>query len=75
MSKTEQLRAELEVAELEDQLAAAKAKGRVPRDLKQRVRQARERYRSTHRSPAAAVGDGTAEPAAVAAAVTVEGGK
>ncbi|HLT68884.1 MAG TPA: hypothetical protein VKZ72_01885 [Acidimicrobiales bacterium] len=75
MSKTDELRARLELAELEDELIAAKASGGASRDLKQRVRQARERYRSMHRSPGGTVGAATAEPAAVKTSVTVQGGK
>lgn len=48
MTRTDQLRAELELAELEDQLAAAKAKNTKPedlRELKHQVRAARQAHR------------------------------
>jgi hypothetical protein len=78
MSKSEELRAQLAVAELEEELAAAKATDPDPselRDLKQRVRQSRENYRSRYRIPSAAADDGTAEPAAVETSAGVKGGK
>lgn len=49
MTRTDQLRAELEVAELEDQLAAAKANDKTKpedlRELKHQVRAARQAHR------------------------------
>jgi hypothetical protein len=73
MSKSEELRTQLAVTEMEEELAAAKASDDGPsRDLKQRVREAREQYRSTYRTPSTAVEDGTAEPAPVEASATVK---
>jgi hypothetical protein len=48
MTRTDQLRAELELAELEDQLTAAKAAKTKPedlRELKHQVRAARQAHR------------------------------
>jgi hypothetical protein len=76
MPTVEQLEAQLELARLEAELVAAKdSDPGADRDLKHRVRAAREHYRSNHRSPSTAVEDGTAEPAPVQATATVKGGK
>lgn len=49
MGRADELRARFEVelvlVELEEELVAAKADGPAPRDLKQRVRQARQEFR------------------------------
>lgn len=45
MRSAAEIRAELEVVELEEQLVAAKATGDASRELKLRVREARQRYR------------------------------
>lgn len=61
MSKTDELRAALAVAELEDELAAAKDSDMDPddyRDLKLRLREARQ----THREQRDTGGDGVASP-------------
>ncbi len=71
MPTSDELRAALALAELEDELTAAKGDGPVGRELKDRVRAARQEYREQHRTPSAGVGDVTAEPDAVAAAATV----
>lgn len=79
MPTSEELRAQLAMTELEEQLTEAKAAGVDPdelRDLKLRVREAREQYRASYRSPSDAVGDGTAEPASIEMTAGVqEGGK
>jgi hypothetical protein len=75
MPTSDELRAQLAVTELEEELVAAKASGADPselRDLKQRVHEARAHYRSTYRSPSTAAGDGTAEPAPVEASAKVK---
>lgn len=72
MPTSDELRAALAVAELEDELVAAKDSDIDPEDLralKHRVRSARQVYRENHRSPA--VG-GTAEPAPVTATAAVK---
>lgn len=77
MPTSEELRAQLAMTELEEQLTEAKA-GDVDdaelRDLKRRVRDAREHYRSNYRSPPDAVGAGTAEPAAIEVSADVQKG-
>jgi hypothetical protein len=45
MSKADDLRAELVLAELEEELAAAKADGAVSKELKDKVRAARRAFR------------------------------
>jgi hypothetical protein len=45
MSRTDQLRAELALAELEEQLAAAKAAGDDYSDIKHQLRAVREAHR------------------------------
>jgi len=48
MARADQLRAELELAELEDELVAAKSKKKAPdnlREIKDKVRAARQAYR------------------------------
>lgn len=45
MSRADDLRAELELAELEEELVAAKADGDDLTDIKQRVREARFAFR------------------------------
>jgi hypothetical protein len=48
MSRADELRAELELAELEEKLSKAKATKSGPsRDLKDKVRAARQAYRAT----------------------------
>ena len=47
MSRSDQLRAELAVAELEERLAAAKAAGDDISELKHEVRAARQAYRES----------------------------
>lgn len=45
MSRADDLRAELELAELEEELLAAKADGTLDRELKNKVRAARQAHR------------------------------
>jgi hypothetical protein len=45
MSRTDELRAELAMAELEDELVAAKAAGKATPELKDKVRAARQAHR------------------------------
>jgi hypothetical protein len=45
VSKADELRAELALAELEEELAAAKADGTLDRELKNKVRDARAAHR------------------------------
>lgn len=74
MPTADELRAALGVAELEEELAAAKDDPDADgyRDLKMRLRAARQDYRETHRSPADAVGDGVAQPATIDATAAVK---
>lgn len=70
MPTTEELRAALTVAELEDELLAAKASdGGASAELKEQVREARRVYRELRQGtpPAAGNGDAVARPDAVAA--------
>lgn len=64
MSRAEQIRAryeaELEVAELEDELVAAKESGEVPRELKLQLREARRQFR-LERAGSAQVSPATVE--------------
>lgn len=64
MSRAEQIRAryeaELEVAELEDELVAAKEAGEVPRELKLQLREARRQFR-LERAGSAQVSPATVE--------------
>ena len=46
MSRADELRAEMAVVELEEQLIAAKAAGEVPRELKEALREARRSWRT-----------------------------
>jgi hypothetical protein len=70
MSRADELRAalaaELAVLELEDELAAAKESGDVPRELKLRLREARRVFREQR------AGAAVASPATVTAAASVE---
>lgn len=76
MPSVEELEAQLEVARLEAELVQAKDGDGPDRDLKLRVREARQTYREIYRSPSSAAGDGTAEPASVVTAADVQkGGK
>lgn len=75
MPTSDELRAQLAVAELEEELAAMKdadTDSAEYRDLKLRVRDARQAYRETYRRPSDAVVDGTAEPATVKASAVVK---
>jgi hypothetical protein len=47
MSRADDLRAELELAELEEELVAAKADDALTRELKNKVRAARQAHRET----------------------------
>lgn len=70
MPTADELRAALVVAELEEELAAAKDDPDADgyRDLKMRLRAARQDYRETLRSPV----DGVAEPATIEATAAVK---
>jgi hypothetical protein len=72
MPTVEELEAQLEVARLEAELADAKDGDGPDRDLKHRLREARQTYRETYRSSSSAAEDGTAEPATIEATATVE---
>lgn len=72
MPSADELRAALVVAELEDELAAAKDDGNADRDLKDRLRAARQEYREKYRTASDAVEDGIAEPDAIQTTATVE---
>jgi hypothetical protein len=71
MTRAEELRerheAELAVVELEEGLLAAKDSGEVPRELKERLREARQRFRDLRS------GDGAASPATIEASADVSG--
>jgi len=77
MSRADDLRAgleaELAVVELEDELLAAKEAGEVPRELKDRLREARRVFRE-QRSGVAGDGDAVVNPAAVQASASVQEG-
>jgi len=68
------LEAELAVVELEDELLAAKEAGEVPRELKDRLREARQRFREQRAGVPAGEGDAVAAPAAVEASASVQEG-
>lgn len=75
MPSTEELRAALAAAELEEELVAAKAAGDDTTDLKVRVREARRVYREMRDGRPVEAGE--ARPAAVKTAASVKkpGGK
>lgn len=52
MSRADELRAELAVAELEEQLVAAKDAGDVPTELKHELRAARQAHRELREAAA-----------------------
>lgn len=70
MSRADEIRAkaeaEIAVAELEDQLLAAKESGDVPAELKLELREARRTFRELRES------DAVASPATVSAAAEVQ---
>jgi len=68
------LEAELAVVELEDELLAAKETGEVPRELKDRLREARRVFREQRAGVPAGEGDVVASPAAVEASASVQEG-
>jgi hypothetical protein len=71
MSSSDEMRAALEVAELEEKLVAAKNTKKGPdNDLKLKLREARRVYRELREAEPA--GDGTARPAAVKASARVK---
>lgn len=75
MPTSDELRAALAVAELEEDLAAAKEGDADPdelRELKHQLRAARQDYRENYRPVSGAVGDGTAEPEAIQTSSTVK---
>ena len=68
MSKLEEARAALRVAELEEALVQAKDSDEASRELKLELREARQEYREKYRpSEPAEEGDATASPAAIKA--------
>lgn len=71
MSRAEELRAELTVAELEEQLVAAKEAGDVPAELKHELRAARQTHREL-RAASAEPDEGVARPATVSATAEVQ---
>jgi hypothetical protein len=66
-TRTELLRAELEAAELEEQLAAAKKDGPASHALKLQVREARKRFRELRGPTEVGPGDAVATPEPVKA--------
>lgn len=71
MPSSEELRAALAVAELEEELVAAKADGPADRDLKLRLREARRAFRELREGRP--VGPGDARPETVKASAKVKG--
>lgn len=76
MSRADELRAELAVAELEEQLVAAKDAGDVPAELKRELRAARQAHREMREAAAAELedGDAVASPATIAVTAEVQEG-
>jgi hypothetical protein len=74
-SKSELLRAEAGVAELEEQLVEAKGQGEASRELKLAVREARQAFRELRAASAAEVAedDGVARPDVVQVSTSVKG--
>lgn len=72
MSRAEELRAELAVVELEEQLVAAKEAGDVPAELKHELRAARQTHRELRAANTELDDEGVARPDTVAATAEVQ---
>lgn len=75
MPSTDELRAALAAAELEEELVAAKETGGAPTDLKERLREARRVYREMREGRPAEAGEARPSTVKAAAAVKKPGGK
>jgi len=60
MSKADELRAELKVAELEESFVEAKSRGEATEEMKQNLREARRQWRELREAQAAEVAEGDA---------------